>query len=54
VPQAEAEAMLLGLPPDSRMQAYSAATVLAGPMTPARWRLAAQRLLFAPERPYFR
>jgi hypothetical protein len=53
-PQADAEAMLLGLPPDARMQAYSAATVLAGPMTPAPWRLAAQRLLFAPERPYFR
>jgi Zn-dependent protease with chaperone function len=53
-PLADAEAMLLGLPLDARMQAYSAATVLAGPMAPAPWRLAAQRLLFAPERPYFR
>lgn len=51
--QADAEALLQDVDPDVRMQAYSAATVLMGPLAPAAWRLAAKRLLFAPERPHF-
>ncbi|SFV10116.1 M48 family metallopeptidase [Pseudoduganella namucuonensis] len=52
--QAEAEALLRGAQPEVRMLAYSAALVLAGERAPADWRLAGKRLLFAPERPYFR
>lgn len=52
--QAEAEAQLGAVEPEARLQAYSAAAVLLGPAAPPAWRLAAKRMLFAPERPYFR
>lgn len=52
--QAEAEALLTDVEPEARLQAYSAAAVLLGPMAPPAWRLSAKRMLFAPERPYFR
>lgn len=52
--QAEAETLLTQVEPEARLQAYSAASVLLGPMAPPAWRLSAKRMLFAPERPYFR
>jgi Zn-dependent protease with chaperone function len=50
----EAEAVLSGLPLEIRGNATSAGCVLAGSAAPAAWRSTARRLLFAPERPYFR
>jgi hypothetical protein len=49
---AQIEDAILGLAPEERGQVYVAAAVLRGPACPQDWRLAAQRLLFAPERPY--
>lgn len=48
-----AEQLLAGLPPQEKGYGYAMATVLLGKGTPAKWRDAAKRLLFAPERPYF-
>lgn len=50
---ADAEQLLDGLPIEARGQAYSAALVILGSRAPAKWRSAADRLLFVPERPYF-
>jgi Zn-dependent protease with chaperone function len=51
LPAAEAE--LVGLPPVLRGHAYSMATVILGSRAPGQWRMAAKRLLFASERPWF-
>lgn len=48
-----AEPLLDGVQPYTRGHAYSVATIMLGAKAPLRWRLAAQALLFAPERPYF-
>jgi len=50
---AEAEQLLNGVDVTVRAQAYSAALVLRGKHAPKEWRIAANRLLFIPERPYF-
>jgi hypothetical protein len=50
---AEAERLLNGVDVLLRAQAYSAALVLRGKRAPKEWRIAANRLLFIPERPYF-
>ena len=49
-----AEQALKGLPLFLRGEAYSAGTIILGSRAPETWRRAAQRLLFAPERPYFK
>ena len=49
-----ADSALSGLPPLLRGEAYSAAVIILGRGAPDAWRRAAKRLLFAPERPYFR
>jgi Zn-dependent protease with chaperone function len=51
---AQAETLLDGLDLALRGHAYSAAVVLLGERAPPAWREAARRLLFIPERPYFR
>lgn len=50
----DAEKLLDGVSIDSRGEAYSTALVILGPRAPAEWRRGADRLLFVPERPYFR
>lgn len=52
--RAQVEAALRGLEPDERGRLYVAAVLLRGTACPADWRLGAQRLLFAAERPYLR
>jgi hypothetical protein len=49
-----AEHALDGLPPFYRGQGYSMGVVVLGEKAPASWRVAAKRLLFASERPYFK
>jgi Zn-dependent protease with chaperone function len=49
----EAEQLLNGVDVTLRAKAYSAALVLQGKRAPKEWRIAASRLLFIPERPYF-
>lgn len=50
---AEAEQLLNGIDVTARAHAYSAALVLQGKRAPEEWRMAATRLLFVAERPYF-
>jgi hypothetical protein len=50
----KAEAALNGLAPQQRGQAYGLAVVALGDGAPAAWRDNVKRLLFVPERPYFR
>jgi hypothetical protein len=49
-----AEHALDGLPPFYRGQGYSMGVIVLGEKAPASWRVAAKRLLFASERPYFK
>ncbi len=49
-----AQNFLVGLVPVLRGHAYSAAAVLLESRCPPAWREGAKRLLFVPERPYFR
>jgi hypothetical protein len=49
-----AEHALDGLPPLYRGQGYSMGVIVLGEKAPASWRVAAKRLLFASERPYFK
>jgi len=51
---AVAEKQLRGLPPVLRGHAYSMGVIVLGRRAPASWRRGASRLLFAPERPYFK
>jgi Zn-dependent protease with chaperone function len=51
---ADAETLLDGISIEARGKAYSTALVILGARAPAEWRRGAQRLLFVPERPYFR
>jgi hypothetical protein len=51
---ADADRHLDGLSIEARGHAYSAALVILGARAPAAWRRGADRLLFVPERPYFR
>ena len=48
-----AQKLLDGFSPELRAQAYSLGLVMLGEKAPAQWRVAAKRLLFASERPYF-
>jgi hypothetical protein len=48
------EQRLRGLPPALRGQAYCMGVIVLGSRAPVAWRHAAKRLLFAPERPYFK
>ncbi|MBL8271031.1 M48 family metallopeptidase [Steroidobacter sp.] len=50
---ARAEQQLDDIDIKLRARAYSAALVLLGERAPKEWRVAANRLLFVPERPYF-
>jgi hypothetical protein len=50
----KAEALLDGVEPDLRGNAYAMGVILLGSRAPAAWRDGAQRLLFATERPYFK
>ncbi|MBV8805843.1 MAG: hypothetical protein JO042_12365, partial [Sinobacteraceae bacterium] len=52
--QAEIKKALEDVPVESEARVYVAAAILRGAECPAYWRLAAQRLLFATERPYLR
>jgi Zn-dependent protease with chaperone function len=52
--RAGAEEELRGMSLVMRGHAYSVATIVLGPATPAHWRNAARQILFASERPYFR
>lgn len=51
---AAAEALLGRMPLEVRACAYSAGIVLAGAKAPQAWRQFSQRVLFAPEHPYFK
>lgn len=51
---AGAEQALADLPLFLRGEAYSAGIIVLGSRAPAAWRRAAKRLLFGPERPYFK
>jgi hypothetical protein len=52
--EAEIEKALREVPVESQARIYVAAAILRGTECPPQWRLAAQRLLFATERPYLR
>ncbi|HEY7638190.1 MAG TPA: M48 family metallopeptidase [Steroidobacteraceae bacterium] len=51
---ADAEKLLDGVSIEARGEAYSTALVIMGARAPAEWRRGAERLLFVPERPYFK
>ena len=50
----KAEALLDGVEPGLRGNAYVVGVILLGPRAPAAWRDGARRLLFVTERPYFK